>query len=105
MAVASNAISSLKRGKARRFVGLAALALTLLFAAEARPATIVVDSADDPDPSVVDGNCTLREAIDSVDDTGADACASGIDVAVDVITFTGLGPGNHQIDAYRDFIL
>jgi hypothetical protein len=94
--------------------GLAGLPLSLLLAAfiaaagvsPAPAATIVVDSTDDPLAAVTDGNCTLREAIDSVGSTGTDDCEDGVDAAADAIVFDGLsGPGPHVISASNGFIL
>jgi CSLREA domain-containing protein len=61
---------------------IVALQVTPAFAA-----TITVTSTADPNPPVVDGNCTLREAVRAANDNIAvDACAAG-DPGADTIQF------------------
>ncbi len=85
---------------------VSAMVVLAVAATPAPAATIVVDSTDDHATSiVVDGNCTLREAIGSIGGAGKDDCESGADPAVDLITFDDLGPGQHLIDANGGFII
>ena len=67
--------------------------------------TIVVDSDEDDVPTVVNGDCTLREAISSVGSIGVDDCEDGDDAAIDKIVFDDLPAGPQVIDADRHFIL
>jgi len=58
-----------------------------IYAIPLKAATIVVNSAIDVAPSVVDGNCTLREAIEAANtNTAVDACNAGN--GADTIEFT-----------------
>lgn len=73
---------------------VAALAAAALATPASAPAAVinvnVVGSPSDESPPVVDGDCTLREAVDAARlNTFADDCAAGDAVALDRITIPG----------------
>jgi CSLREA domain-containing protein len=92
--------------RAKRALGtLVACVFLLAPPAGASAETIVVDTVEDDFPTIDNGNCSLREAIESVDAAAEDACVHTGPVGPDTIVFGGLAPGNQLISADQHFIL